>query len=161
MGDASQQPFSTKTRLSLAIARGIAAARGEGDLTSTHVLLGLLREGDNAATRVAQHAGVSLDMITRELEAELGTKGRPLPRQVVVDSTEGEEALVRRAGQEARRRADPFIGTEHILLAILEDQENAASRVLARHGVSVSKGRDYVDMVTGRGPRAVEGQTDP
>ena len=151
MSDTSQRPFSTRTRVSLAIARGIAAGRGDGDLTAAHVLLGLLKEGKNPAVAVMQRADVPVALLAQELEAELGPQGRPVPRQVVLDSTQGEAALVRKADHTADKRGDSYVGTEHLLLAILSDEESPASRVLARHALSRSEGRLHIDAVTGRG----------
>ena len=158
--ETKQRPLTTRTRISLAIARGIAAARGDGDLGATHVLLGLLREGRNPAASVVEHADVATSVIASELETELGPRGDPQPRQVVLDLTQGEDALLRRADLEAQQRGEPYIGTEHLLLAILSDEGNAASRVLSRHALSSAEARAKMDEVTGGRHAPGEGRSE-
>ena len=114
-------PLTTRTRIALAIARGIGAARGDDDLTPTHIALGLLREGENPAVAALWHAGVPLPVLRRDLEAELGTRHWPRPQEAVLPSTPGEQRVLDLARAESRQRNDEYLGTEHLLLAMLRD----------------------------------------
>jgi ATP-dependent Clp protease ATP-binding subunit ClpA len=98
-----------------------------------------LQEGANAAIAALWYAGLSEALIHRlrfELEHSLGDPpGRIPPRQVTIDLTPGEEDVVRLADIEADRFNDPYLGAEHILLAILRSDKATAQR-FAEHGVS-------------------------
>lgn len=127
-------PLTTRTRIALAIARGIGASRGDDELTPTHIALGLLREGENPAVAALWHAGVPLPALRRELEAELGAPHRPQPHEAALPSTPGEQRLVDLASAESRLRDDKYLGTEHLLLAMLRDAGTPTAQAFARHG---------------------------
>jgi ATP-dependent Clp protease ATP-binding subunit ClpC len=60
------------------------------------------------------------------------------PRQVTIDVTPGEEEVLRQSEMEADRLSDPYLGTEHILLAILRS-DGAASKSFEEVGISLEK----------------------
>lgn len=124
-------PLTTHTRVVLAIARGIAASRGDEDLSSTHIALGLLREGENSALAVLDRAGVDLRALRSELEATLGPLGRPRP-EVALPSSPGEEQLLELAAAECRGFNDTAMWPHHLLLAMLRDAQNPVAAALAR-----------------------------
>lgn len=157
------RPLTSRTRVALAIARGIAAARGDRDLTPIHIALGIFREGSNPGIAALWYAGMSENDLRRfylVLENLLGdAPGHTPPRLVAIESTVGEEEVLRLADAEAEHFNHPYLGAEHILLAILRSGGPVAERI-GEHGVSVEK---YVEgmLSMGRGdpppttPRAV------
>jgi ATP-dependent Clp protease ATP-binding subunit ClpC len=136
------RPLTSRTRVALAIARGVAAARGDHDLSATHVVVGILREGANPALSALWYAGLSESSIRRlssHFEQSLGdSPGHVPPRQVTIDVTPGEEEVLRQSEMEADRLSDPYLGTEHILLAILRS-DGAASKPFEEVGISLEK----------------------
>ena len=130
-------PFSSRARVSLAIARALAAGRGERDLAPLHVALGLLREGENAALAVLHHHGLDLSALRTEVERALGAPpGGSQPDEVALPATPGEERLVVLAREASARVGDEHVGPEHLLLAIVGLSGDAASAILTRHGVT-------------------------
>ncbi len=89
-------PCSTRLREVLALARGIAAARGDANRTPVHVTLALLRERQNVAVDMLTVAGVPLSKLRSDLELTLGEPTKPQP-DVVLPLTDGERALRRDA----------------------------------------------------------------
>lgn len=136
MNSAEALPYSTRLRVTLALARGIAAARGDTDLTPIHAALGLVREGENAAVAMLQHARVPLDDLRHELQVALGDPGRPRPDEVVLPLADGERRLVDDARRQALLLRDPFVGPQHILLAVLDAAASRAAEIFLRHGLS-------------------------
>ena len=134
------RPFTSRTRVALAIARGLAAARGDRDLTTTHIVVGILREGANPALSALWYAGMSEIAIRRlssHLEHSLGDSPGHMPaRQVTIDRTPGEQEVLRLSEVEADRLNDPYLGTEHILLAILRSDGFTTKR-FAETGISL------------------------
>lgn len=145
-------PYTTHLRVALAIARSIAAARGDAHITSTHIALGLLREAENGAVAALQHGGISLGVLRGELEAELGPPGRPRPDEVALPLTEGERHVLAQARTEAGLRGDAYIAPEHVLLGILHDEQSPAARAIARHGFEYVGAVGHVDAVIHRHP---------
>jgi ATP-dependent Clp protease ATP-binding subunit ClpB len=133
------RPFTSRTRVAMAIARGIAAARGDADLTVTHVAAGIFREGANPALAGLWYAGLSevaIKSLGSEFEYSLGAeRGHPTPRSVTIDFTSGEEEVTRVAEAEVEERGDSYLGTEHFLLGILRS-DNPVSKRLAEVGIS-------------------------
>jgi ATP-dependent Clp protease ATP-binding subunit ClpC len=129
-------PYSSRTRVSLAIARAIAAGRGDTDVTPIHIALGLLREGENAAVAVLHHRGAALHTLRHELELLLGPPpGRAQPEEVVRPLLPGEQEVVAQARICSRREGDEHVGPEHLLLALLADRESPVAHTLAQHGL--------------------------
>jgi ATP-dependent Clp protease ATP-binding subunit ClpC len=126
-------PLTTRTRIALAIARGIAASRGDDDVTPSHIALGLLREAENPAVAALQHGGVDLRAIRREFEVELGPPGRPRPREVTLQLTPGEQRIGDLATTESRLRNEEYLGPHHLLLAMLREPDSPTAQTFARH----------------------------
>ncbi|MGH7469828.1 MAG: Clp protease N-terminal domain-containing protein [Longimicrobiales bacterium] len=72
----------------------------------------------------------------RELDAQLGSPGRPAADAVAIPPTPGEKQLIQKAAAEARQRNDDFMGTEHLLLALLREAGSPTAQVFSRHGVT-------------------------
>ena len=139
---AQVRPLTSRTRVALAIARGIAAARGDRDLSETHIAVGILREGSNAALSALWYAGMSendMRRLSSYFEHSLGEpSGYIGPREVTIELTAGEQELLRLSDLEADQLNDPYLGTEHILLAILRSDDRAAQK-FAENGMSLEK----------------------
>lgn len=142
------RPLTSRARVALAIARGVAAAREDRDLTTTHIAVGVLREGRNPALSALWYAGMSenaMHRLSSHLEHSLGEPpGHLALRQVTIDLTPGEQELLRLSEIEADRLSDPFLGTEHIVLAILRLDDRVAKR-FADNGISFEKYREGMD----------------
>ena len=134
------RPFTSKTRVALAIARGIAAARGDRDITPTHIAAGIFREGSNLGLAALWYAGLSetaIKTLGGEFERSLPKPpGDVQPRQVTVDLTAGEAVITNQAELEMDRLEDPYLGTEHFLLAILRSHSAVTDR-LEQLGITV------------------------
>ncbi len=129
-------PLTTRVRVALSIARALAAAMGHDDVTEAHVLVGILREGENPAVAVLLHAGISLDALRGVLELLLEPRGRPRPREVARPLTEGERRLVERAEVECRQLHHQHLGTEHFLLAVLHEAASPVAQLLSRYALN-------------------------
>ena len=72
-------------------------------------------------------------------------------------SAEARKVLLH-AQEEAHRFNHNYLGTEHLLLGLLRAEDGVASPVLARFGIDISKVRDSIDVIVGRGDRKVSGE---
>ena len=130
------RPYLTsRAREAFTHAHDLADQRGDEDLTPALLALGLLKEGRSIAVHVLHGRGVPLDVVARELEAELPAPAAPRARPDVREWSPADEQLVAAAVREARVLGTEYYGCEHLLLALLRDPAAAPARVLARHGV--------------------------
>lgn len=141
------RPFTARTYVSLAIARGIAAAHGHDDLTETHVALGFLREGENPAVSALHHAGVPLHTLRHDLESSLPEPAPPVAGELLLPPTPGERAIVQAADAEADAFHPEYVGNEHLLLALLRNADSPVSRVFSRHGFTYESAMTHLRAV--------------
>jgi ketosteroid isomerase-like protein len=126
--------FTDRARRVIGLAREAVAQYHHGYLGTEHLLLGILQEGGGLAMTVLSSAGLSGKQIRHEIE-------RHMPRQTEAPSG-GEISFTPMAKQvlassvdESRRLGHNYIGTEHLLLGLLQAQEGIAARVLHTLGV--------------------------
>jgi ATP-dependent Clp protease ATP-binding subunit ClpC len=72
--------------------------------------------------------------------------------------TERARKVLSLAQEEAQRLQHNYIGTEHLLLGLVREDEGVAAKVLSNLGVELNKVRDAVESIIGRGDRVVLGE---
>ena len=147
MPDAITYPFTNRTYVSLSIGRGIAAGYGHDNLTAAHIALGILREAENPAVAALDHGGVALRKLRHELEAQLPPRGHPRFGEVVLPATPGEQEIVEHAVAEAAVLNDPYLGNEHLLLAMLCDSTSPVAQTFSRHSFTYEAALTHLQFV--------------
>ena len=122
--------YETKARLVFHFAREESEALAHVVLDPEHLLLGLLRT-DSTAARLLLNAGVTLNG-ARSVTRELMMQGAEANRKSKTEIGFRTRRVMERAGREAERLGSKSINTEHILLAILSEDDGAVKRVLQR-----------------------------
>lgn len=127
--------FSARAKDVLSYSREEALRLGNDYLGVEHILLGILREGEGLAIKLLKEFQVDLGQIRVELE-------KTLKETRVKSITANNIPLVRQAEKvlkitylEAKLFKSAKVGTEHILLAILREENNIATRILNKYGV--------------------------
>lgn len=127
--------FSARAKDVLSFSREEALRLGNDYLGVEHLLLGILREGEGLAIKLLLEFQVDLGQIRQELE-------RALKESRVKNISNNNIPLVRQAEKvlkitylEAKLFKSSKVGTEHILLAILREENNIATRILNKYGV--------------------------
>ena len=139
-----QSQFTDKAQNALAQASRCARSLKQGYIGTEHILVGLLKEDTGVAAKVLADNGVEtgqvMDMIRDLIAFENG---------VAVKDREGYSPRAARILEEAHHQAARFgqkqTGTEHLLLALIKEGENAAVRLLNTLGANVQK--IYVDTL--------------
>jgi ketosteroid isomerase-like protein len=126
--------FTDRARRVVRFAREAAAQYHHGYLGTEHLLLGILQEGSGLAMTVLSSVGLSGKQIRHEIEHHLPRQTEapgggeitftPMAKQVLASSID-----------ESSRLGHNYIGTEHLLLGLLQAQEGIAARVLHTLGV--------------------------
>ena len=124
--------FTEKANRALNQAVGAAEQFGHTYIGSEHLLVGLLREGTGIAGSVLAEKGVTAAAIEQELESAVG-RGNPTklsPDQI----TPRAKRILEMAMSGARAAGVGLVGTEHLLAAILEENDNYAVKFLTKLG---------------------------
>jgi ATP-dependent Clp protease ATP-binding subunit ClpC len=113
-----------------------------------HLLLGLIREGGGVAVAVLESLGVDLESVRIEVEnlttpsSDTLTIGDP-------QFTPSAKKVLELAAEESQKLGHNYIGTEHLLLGIIQESEGVAARALENLGISYEKSRDMVVNLLG------------
>jgi RNA polymerase sigma factor (sigma-70 family) len=133
------QRFTTRARNVVFFAQEEAARLGGKDVSPELLLLGLLREHDSLARRILDQLEVSPEQIRAEIEPQL-PRGQGSPGRYTKLTPRGEQ-VIDLAFEEARQLKNDYIGTEHLLLGLLREDDGLASRVLAAQGADLKRVR--------------------
>ena len=117
---------------------------------SEHLLLGLMREKDAVGAQVLMHMGLQLGQMRNEVLELLGTDERPAFIEPVVYHTPEAERAEYRAGKAAREMGHRAVGTGHVLLGLLDEEEGMAAKLLAKLGVKAEMVREEIVKQGGR-----------
>ena len=125
--------FTDRAIKAIMLAQEEARRLGHNLVGTEQILLGLIGEGTSIAAIVLKELGVTLEG-TRKLVAQIIGRGSgAVP--VEIPFTPKAKRLFEQAFQEARLLANNYIGPEHLLLAILQDRDSVAGKVLQHLGV--------------------------
>ena len=143
--------FTEKANQALNLAILSAEELGHTYIGTEHIVLGLLREGSGVAATVLGQHGVTAE-IYRQLIAQVSSFGQPTALSPS-DLTPRSKKALEMAVSEAAAMGQGFVGTEHILIALLRDESSVATRLLGECGV---RAEDIFEDIT----RAI-GSTPP
>jgi prophage maintenance system killer protein len=145
--------FTDRARLVVVLAQVEARGLGHGFTGTEHLLLGLLAEGEGVAALVLESLGISLEEARGWVE-EIAGRGQGAPAGHIPFTPRAKKVL-ELALQEAVQLGHSYIGTEHLLLALLAEGEGVAAQVLASLGVGYDQARERaLSLLTGRGEQA-------
>ncbi len=144
--------FTEKARISISEAHDAATEMGHNYIGSEHLLLGLIREGSGVAAKILEKGGITSEKVTEKISEYIGT-GAPLPQQTELPLTPRSKRLLEMSALEARRLNHKYIGTEHILMAIIRDGDGVAAKILLSSGINLQE--FYTQTV-----RSIEGDVE-
>ncbi|MGI6452545.1 MAG: ATP-dependent Clp protease ATP-binding subunit [Syntrophomonadaceae bacterium] len=115
-----------------------------------HLLLGLLREGEGVGARALLSMGVDLNKVREEVNKVIGENARGVEKPAGdLPITPRAKKVFNLAFDEARLQGVNYVGTEHLLLAILREEEGVAGQVLMSMGIRLEAVREQVMMLLG------------
>ncbi|QTD39871.1 ATP-dependent protease ATP-binding subunit ClpC [Sporosarcina sp. Te-1] len=121
-----------------------------------HILLGLIREGGGIAAKALEAIDVSFETIEKGVESLVGTGTKDVGP--IVHYTPRAKKVIELSVDESRKLGHSYIGTEHILLALIREGEGVAARVLNNAGVSLNRARQQVLQLLGNNDSSVGNQ---
>ncbi|HBM15404.1 MAG TPA: NDP-hexose 4-ketoreductase [Lentisphaeria bacterium] len=137
--------LTPRARQSLILAQQEAVRFNHDYVGSEHLLLGLIKLGQGVAVSVLKSMGLNLDVVRLEVEKIYGNQGATQIKGELPFNASLKKVLTLSA-MEARNMNYNFIGTEHLLLAILAEGENAAAKLLKNLNVNINEVKQEVMM---------------
>ena len=140
--------FTEIATKALCYAKDEAIKAGLGSIGTEHLLLGLLKATDSAASRVLENNGVTYDAVKTMISEQIAPEKALLVKDKGLYTPKAMQIL-RASEDEARHFKDTEIGCEHILLAILTEGDNLALRIL--NSLNVNPQKMFVDTLAAMG----------
>jgi ATP-dependent Clp protease ATP-binding subunit ClpC len=129
--------YSTEFSQALQYSREEALRLQSVAVNDRHLLLGLLRDGNNEASKLISHIYEHLDVIKEEVEQTIAPEDIMNIHQLSINSTASD--ILRTCVEEAINSKAPIISTAHLLLAILKDKDCQTAQLLYSKGIEYDK----------------------
>ena len=117
---------------------------------TAQILLGLIKEGSGVAVNVLKNLHVDLKEMRLEIERRL-EKGPNVVTMFKLPMTPKAKKVIEYAMEEARLLNHNYVGSEHLLLGLLREEEDVAAQVLAKFGLTLEAAREETLNLLGRG----------
>jgi ATP-dependent Clp protease ATP-binding subunit ClpC len=129
--------YTEKARRVIFFARYEASQFGASQIEAEHILLGLMREDKNLTTRFFSRSHTSIESIRKEIEGRTILRERISTSVDLPLSVEAKRVLAF-AAEESERLGHRHIGTEHLLLGLLREENSIAAEILYERGLRLS-----------------------
>lgn len=131
---------------------------GHDVIGTEHILLGLISENDAFSTQLIRSQGVDIGLLRERIESAV-EKSEPRETPVDLPLSARAKRVLDLSMREARRAGVSYVGTEHILLGVLEESNGVAYAILTEFGVNVSDVRQEIasksEKMTGEATQTV------
>ncbi len=135
--------FTDRARKVMQLANQEAQRFNHEYIGTEHILLGLVKEGSGVAANVLKNLDVDLRKIRLEVE-KLVQSGPEMVTMGKLPQTPRAKKVIEYSMEEARHLNHNYVGTEHILLGLLREQEGVAAQVLMNLGLKLEEVREEV-----------------
>ena len=135
-------PFTPRAKKVLELSLREALQLGHNYIGTEHILLGLIHEGEVVAAKVLESLGISLEAVRQQVEEIIG-QGGSSPSGYIPFTPRAKKVL-ELSLRESLQLGHNYIGTEHILLAMLREGEGVAAQILVKLGADLKPVRQQV-----------------
>jgi len=142
--------FTDRARKVMALANQEAQRFNHDYIGTEHILLGLVKEGSGVGANVLKNLGVDLRKVRLEVE-KLVKSGPEMVTMGKLPQTPRAKRVIEYAIEEARNLNHNYVGTEHLLLGLLREQDGVAAQVLMNLGLKLEDVREEVLNLLGAG----------
>jgi ATP-dependent Clp protease ATP-binding subunit ClpC len=138
--------FSSKVRDVIQFSREEAIRLGHDYIGTEHLILGIIRLGDGIAVKILKNLNCDLSKLKKTVEETVRGTGGSV-RIGNIPLTKQAEKVLRITYLEAKLYKSDTIGTEHLLLSLLRDDENIAAQILHQFNISYEAVREELDLI--------------
>ena len=149
--------FTERAQRVILIAQEEAKRLNHDYVGTEHILLGLIALGEGVAAQVLANLGVDLRRVRSEIEKIVGT-GDNVMLLGEIPFTPRAKKVLEYAVEEAQHMGHSYVGTEHLLLGLIREEEGVAARVLENLGLRLDVVREEVLNLLGEGQTPHVGQ---
>src|ERR671911_3180044 len=149
--------FTDRARKVMQLANQEAQRFNHEYIGTEHILLGLVKEGSGVAANVLKNLDVDLRKIRLEVE-KIVQSGPDMVTMGKLPQTPRAKKVIEYAMEEARNLNHNYVGTEHLLLGLLREQEGVAAQVLMNLGLKLEDVREEVLNLLGHNPMPNENE---
>ncbi|GAB1448751.1 MAG: ATP-dependent Clp protease ATP-binding subunit [Bacteroidia bacterium] len=128
--------FSPRVKDVISYSREEAIRLGHDYIGTEHLLLGLIREGDGKALKTLKALDIDPLRLKKTIEDNIRGSATNNTNFVNIPLTKQAEKVLKITYLEAKIFKTDIIGTEHLLLSILRDEDNLASQILGQYGIT-------------------------
>jgi ATP-dependent Clp protease ATP-binding subunit ClpC len=154
------EKFTERGRKVIVYAREEAERLQNDYLGTEHILLGTLREEDGIPVAVLRKMGIDIDQIRMEVERNLPSSGNTLTFGDIPFTPRAKKVL-EYAVEEARLLGHNYIGSEHLLLGLIREEEGIGGKILRSFGVNLLGARQLVINYLRRAATQVTAKKSP
>lgn len=138
--------FSPQVKDVISFSREEALRLGHDYIGAEHLLLGLIREGDGMAIKILKSLGVDTSKLRRSIEEAVRGTSSVTVNLGNIPLTKQAEKVLKITYLEAKIFKSDLIGTEHLLLSILRDDDNIASQILLQYSINYEIFKQEVEV---------------
>src|SRR5512135_1872542 len=138
--------FSNRVQDVIRLSREEALRLGHDYIGTEHLLLGIIREGEGIAVKILRNLGVDLYKLKKSIEDTVRTSGGTLTIGNIPLTKQAEKVL-KITYLEAKLYKSDVIGTEHLLLSLLRDDDNIAAQILHQFNIHYDVVRGELDNI--------------
>jgi len=149
--------FTKRAQEALQASQQVAAQLGHGYVGTEHILLGLIRVEESVAAKALKNQGVSEEDIINKLKAVIGSGDISIAEPQ--DFTPRAKRILEMSFREALKMGTGYIGTEHLLLALLREQDSIAVKLLISMGINPQSIYDDIMAMLGESNKGQGGIT--
>jgi len=128
--------FSPRVKDVISYSREEALRLGHEYIGLEHLMLGMIRDGDGLAIKLLKNAQVNLQDLRKIIEGSLGTSSKRISNLSNIPLIKQAEKALKLTYLEAKSFKSNEIGTEHLLLCILKDNDNIVTKSLSKFGIN-------------------------
>ena len=149
--------FSTQVKEIISYSREEALRLGNDFIGTEHLVLGLIRDGENNAIKILKSLSVDLYELRKEIEMAVKDKtGKNIANINSLPLTKQAEKVIRITVLEAKALKSNTVECEHLMLSILKNKENVATQILEQYGLDYDIFKNELGFVTSTPPPQAE-----
>lgn len=150
--------FSPRVKDVISYSREEALRLGHDYIGVEHLLLGLIREGEGIALKIIKSKGIDIKELRKKLESELPNGANKPVNSGNIPLLKQAEKVLKITYLEAKLYKSNMIGTEHLLLSILKEEENISTQTLNNYKINYEYVKEELELMMEQGyketPRA-------
>ena len=147
--------FSAQVKEIISYSREEALRLGNDFIGTEHLVLGLIRDGENTAIKILKSLNVDLYELRKEIEVAVKDKtGKNIANINSLPLTKQAEKVIRITVLEAKANKSAMVESEHLMLSILKNKENIATQILNQFDVDYDIFKNELGFVATNPPKA-------